>query len=83
MSPPLAMSFVRRRTRGARLETGYRVGASGYQVHMVDDSRNVEQELASGEDETTPVIALSSVIIVIACLVAVAVALAAIAYALA
>jgi len=50
---------------------------------MADDSRNVEQELASGEDETTPVIALSSVIIVIACLVAVAVALAAIAYALA
>ena len=50
---------------------------------MVDDSRNVEQELASGEGETTPVIALSSVIIVIACLVAVAVALAAIAYALA
>jgi hypothetical protein len=50
---------------------------------MADESRNVEQEFASGEDETTAVIALSSVIIVIACLVAVAIALAAIAYALA
>jgi hypothetical protein len=39
---------------------------------MADESRKVEQEFASGEDETTPVIALSSVIIVIACLVAVA-----------
>ena len=77
------MSFVRRRTRGARLETGYRPGASGYWVDMADEPRNVEQEFASGEDETTPVLALSSVIIVIACLVAVAVALAAIAYALA
>ena len=47
------------------------------------DARNIEQELASGQSEATPFIALSSVIIVIAALVAVAVALAALAYFLA
>jgi hypothetical protein len=50
---------------------------------MADESRDVGQELASGESEATPFLALSSVIIVIACLVAVAVALAALAYLLA
>jgi hypothetical protein len=50
---------------------------------MADDSRDVEQELASGQNEATPILALSSVILVIACLVAVAVALAALAYFLA
>ena len=50
---------------------------------MADEPRNVEQELASGQDEATPVIALGTVIIVIACLVAVAIALAAVAYVLA
>ena len=48
-----------------------------------DDTRNVEQELASGQSEATPFLALSSVIIVVACLVAVALALAAVAYLLA
>ena len=47
------------------------------------DSRNLEQELASGQSEATPFIALSSVVLVIAALVAVAVALAALAYFLA
>jgi hypothetical protein len=50
---------------------------------MADEPRNVEQELASGQNEATPFIALTSVIVVIACLVAVAVALAALAYFLA
>lgn len=48
-----------------------------------ENSRTVEQELASGESEATPFIALSSVVVVIAALVAVAVALAALAYFLA
>ena len=50
---------------------------------MADESRDVEQELASGQSEATPFLALSSVIVVIACLVAAAVALAALAYFLA
>jgi hypothetical protein len=50
---------------------------------MTDDSRHLEQELASGQSEATPVLALSSVMIVIACLVAIAVALATVAYLLA
>jgi hypothetical protein len=50
---------------------------------MADDSRDLEQELASGQNEATPLIALSSVIVVIACLVAVALALAVAAYLLA
>ena len=67
------------------LQTGYGYGADGYHGDMgVDhDSRNLEQELASGQSEATPFIALSSVILVIAALVAVAVALAALAYFLA
>ena len=48
-----------------------------------DGSRNVEQKLASGRSEKTPLIALGSVIVVIAGLFAVAVALAALAYFLA
>jgi hypothetical protein len=55
----------------------------GINLHMADESRNVEQELASGQSEATPFLALSSVIVVIGCLVAVAVALAAVAYFLA
>jgi len=52
----------------------------GYGFDMAGEPRNVEQEFASGQDEATPVVALGSVIIVIAGLVAVAVALAALAY---
>jgi hypothetical protein len=48
-----------------------------------DASRDVEQELASGQSEATPFLALSSVIVVLAILAAVAVALAAVAYLLA
>jgi len=47
------------------------------------DKRTVEQELADGRSETTPVVALSTVIAVVAVLVVVALALAALAYALA
>ena len=47
------------------------------------DTRDVEQELASGQSEATPFLALGSVIVVIGVLVAVAVALAALAYLLA
>ena len=67
------------------LQTGYGYGVGGYYGAMgIDhDSRNIEQELASGQSEATPFIALSSVIVVIAALVAVAVALAAFAYFLA
>ena len=50
---------------------------------MADESRDAEQELASGQSEATPFLALSSVTVVIACLVAAAVALAALAYFLA
>jgi hypothetical protein len=50
---------------------------------MADESRDVGQELASGQSGATPLIALSSVVIVIACLVALAVTLAALAYFLA
>ena len=48
-----------------------------------DESRDVEQELASGQSEATPFLALSSVIVVIGALVAVALALAVVAYVLA
>jgi len=48
-----------------------------------DASRNVEQELAAGQSEATPFIALSSVVVLIAALVAVALALTALAYFLA
>ena len=48
-----------------------------------DDSRDVERELASGQSEATPFLALGSVILVIGGLVAVALTLAAIAYLLA
>ena len=47
------------------------------------DTRDVEQELASGQSEATPFVALGSVFVVIGVLVAVAVALAALAYLLA
>jgi len=45
-----------------------------------DESRDVEQELAAGQSEATPFLALGSVILVIAGLVAVALVLAALAY---
>jgi hypothetical protein len=67
------------------IQTGYGRGAAGYHAGMglEDGSRNIEQKLASGRSEKTPVLALGSVIVVIAALVAVAVAFAALAYFLA
>lgn len=52
-------------------------------MHADDDTRSLEQELAAGESEATPLIALGSVILVIAALFAVALALAVVAYLLA
>ena len=48
-----------------------------------DDTRSVEQEVAAGQSETTPVVAMGTVIAVVAILFVVALALAALAYALA
>jgi hypothetical protein len=52
-------------------------------VHADDDTRSLEQELAAGESEATPFLALGSVILVIAALFAVALTLAVVAYLLA
>jgi hypothetical protein len=49
-------------------------------VRTDDDTREVEQELAAGQSETTPVAALSSVVLAVATLVAVALVLVALAY---
>ncbi len=48
-----------------------------------DDTRTLEQEVAAGQSETTPVTVLTSVIGVVAALVLVALALAVLAYVLA
>lgn len=48
-----------------------------------DPTRDVEQELASGQSEATPFLAISSVTLVVAALFAVALALAVVAYVLA
>ena len=48
-----------------------------------DDTRSVEQEVAAGQSETTPVAVLTSVVGVVAILVLLAVGLAALAYFLA
>jgi hypothetical protein len=45
-----------------------------------DDTRDLEQELASGQDEATPFLALSSVVVAVAVLFTVALALVVIAY---
>lgn len=50
---------------------------------MKDEPRDLEQELAAGQNEATPFWALSSVILTIAALVAVALGLVALAYFLA
>jgi len=73
------------RTRHASRKTGYSGPASGYALRVASEheTRDTEQQLAAGQSETTPLIALSTVIVVIGGLVAVALALAAIAYLLA
>jgi hypothetical protein len=48
-----------------------------------DDTRSVEQEVAAGQSETTPVAVITSVVGVVVVLVVVAVGLAALAYFLA
>jgi hypothetical protein len=52
-------------------------------MHTDDDTRSVEQEVAAGQSETTPVAVITSVVGVVAILVVVALALAALAYFLA
>jgi multisubunit Na+/H+ antiporter MnhC subunit len=47
------------------------------------DTRNLEQEVAAGQSETTPVALISTVVVVIAAVFAVALTLAALAYAFA
>ena len=48
-----------------------------------DDTRSVEQEVAAGQSETTPVAVISSVIGIVAVLFVIALGLAALAYFLA
>jgi hypothetical protein len=71
--------------RWAKRRNGLRRRPNGYIRHMRtdDDTRSLEQEVAAGQSETTPVAVITSVVGVIACLVIVAVALAVLAYFLA
>jgi hypothetical protein len=48
-----------------------------------DDTRDLDQQLAAGQDETTPVTLISSVVVAIAVLFAIALGLAVLAYVLA
>jgi hypothetical protein len=48
-----------------------------------DDTRSVEQEVAAGQSETTPVAVITSVVGIVAILFALALGLAALAYVLA
>jgi len=52
-------------------------------VRTDDDTRDVEQEVAAGQSETTPFLAIGTVVIAIAALFAVALVLAVLAYLLA
>ena len=52
-------------------------------MHTDDDTRSVEQEVAAGQSETTPVAVISSVIGIVAVLFVIALGLAALAYFLA
>jgi len=52
-------------------------------MHTDDDTRDLEQEVAAGQSETTPVTLITSVVGVIAVLFAIALALAIVAYVLA
>ncbi len=52
-------------------------------MHADDNTRDLEQEVAAGQSETTPVALISTVIAVIAVLFVIALALAVLAYALA
>jgi hypothetical protein len=52
-------------------------------MHSDDDARSPEQEVAAGQSDTTPVVAITSVMTVIAIVFVVALALAVSAYELA
>ena len=52
-------------------------------MHADDNTRDLEQEVAAGQSEATPVALISTVVVVIAALVAIALGLAALAYMLA
>ena len=52
-------------------------------MHTDDDTRDLEQEVAAGQSETTPVAVITSVVGVIAVVFAIAVTLAIVAYVLA
>lgn len=60
-------------------------GERGYtdEVRTDDDTRSVEQEVAAGQSETTPLVALTSVAVAVGLLVVLALTLAVIAYVLA
>ena len=60
------------------VERGYRAG-----MRTDDDTRCLEQEVAAGQSETTPVVVISSVVGVIVVLFLLALGLAALAYFLA
>ena len=64
--------------RYARPAGGYLVG-----MDQKDDGRTLEQEVATGETEATPFVALSAVIAVVAALVIVSLVVVVLAYALA
>jgi hypothetical protein len=65
--------------------TRYVEGARGYLVGMdlKDDGRTLEQEVASGETEATPFVALTAVAAVVAALVVVSLVVVVLAYTLA
>ena len=52
-------------------------------MHTDDDTRSVEQEVAAGQSEATPLVAIGSVVLIVAALFAVALTLAVLAYLLA
>ena len=52
-------------------------------MHADDNTRDLEQEVAAGQSDATPVALISTVVVVIAVLFAIALGLAALAYVLA
>ncbi|HUG65081.1 MAG TPA: hypothetical protein VMK83_07680 [Gaiellaceae bacterium] len=77
------MALVRYPPPGRRNVDRLSYPQSGYLLSVRtndDDTRSVEQEVAAGQSETTPVFAIGSVVVVIAALFAVALTLAVLAY---
>jgi hypothetical protein len=75
---PVPIGAARKRGRYRFVERGYEPG-----MRTDDDTRSVEQEVAAGQSETTPVAVLTSVVGVVAILFLLALGLAALAYFLA